>query len=172
MFKRKTSGEQPDPTVPLKARIGELEHERDQLLKLIGYLQNAALQMHSTIAEHAYLNQLENLPYAQVLSEMNNLRLDVLAILPRALLEGHPKAPAQFKALIGYDAENFEDPVLTAAELLGFRIHTASRLLLMLSHNSKVDTQEVRHQLKNDINVLMEHERARYKQRSLEKKHK
>ena len=163
MFKRPAK---PDPDTQqqeLEKRLQHATQQRDELLTLIGYLQNAALQMDATIKEHAYLATTNRTANASVFAAMKNLNLDVLAPLPLQMLEKTPGSAERFKDLVGHEPRLFENPTLTAAELLGFRIHTATRLLMSMASGKRVDTTEVLYQCQNDINVLMEHEKARYR---------
>lgn len=168
MFRRPAQpppAEHPD----LRQQLTRLTTENEQLLNLVSYLENAAIQMDASIQESAYLMTTQRQQSAPIMTAMNDLQLNLLAKLPLALHRNEPGAATAFERVFGYAPSQFQNPVLIAAELLGYRMHTASRLLLDLAAGKRVTPDEVRYQVRNDISVTMSHEQTRYNQKLLER---
>lgn len=168
MFRRPAK---PTPTdqSDIHQQMSALRAENEQLLSLVSYLENAALQMDSSIQESEYLMTTQRHEAAPIMAAMKHLQLHLLARLPLALHRGDPNAEAAFTSVFGYSPSQFQNPVLVAAELLGFRMHTASRILLDMAAGKRVDAAEVEYQARNDVSVTMSHEQTRYNQRALER---
>ncbi|ASN83199.1 hypothetical protein [Deinococcus ficus] len=161
MFRRPPAPQQqelPPDVKALQARIAELEQNQVALKEIILGQQTAFEQIDVSLME-----LLETVPHLHrpTIQALLAQRIRMLARLPLGLHENDPKAQEAFEALTKYPAGTYVNAAMSATELLRYRVHSVVTLITKIASGENIGVQDVVFQGENDLEVLINHEKAR-----------
>lgn len=170
MFRRPSAPPQPQELPPdikaLQARIDDLECKQAELKEIILGQQTAFEQIDVSLTE-----LLETVPHLHrpTIQALIAQRIGLLARLPLGLFDQDPNAKEAFGTLTHYPADSYVNAAISATELLRYRVHSVVTLITKMAAGANIGVKDVQFQGKNDLDVLINHEKARVRRMQLTK---